>query len=134
MQRSWSTSTAFLGLSQADRPRQPGVPLHVVCDNYAIHKHATVNAWLTRHPASSCASPRPAARGSTSSKCFFSILIRRPSTAASSPSVADLTAVIEAYIDDWNDHPKSVTWTRTADELLTKTQTSKTKVSGLTGH
>src|SRR5674536_285006 len=28
----------------------PRVPLHVVCDNYATHKHPNVKAWLAKHP------------------------------------------------------------------------------------
>ncbi len=28
----------------------PRVPLHIVCDNYATHKHPTVQAWLARNP------------------------------------------------------------------------------------
>ena len=29
----------------------PGTDLHVVCDNYATHKHADVRAWLAEEPA-----------------------------------------------------------------------------------
>ena len=28
----------------------PRVPLHVVFDNYATHKHPNVQAWLAKHP------------------------------------------------------------------------------------
>jgi hypothetical protein len=28
----------------------PGQELHVVCDNYATHKHAEVRAWLAKNP------------------------------------------------------------------------------------
>ena len=28
----------------------PRVQLHVVCDNYATHKHPNVQAWLAKHP------------------------------------------------------------------------------------
>jgi hypothetical protein len=28
----------------------PAVDLHVVCDNYATHKHADVRAWLAKNP------------------------------------------------------------------------------------
>jgi transposase len=39
--------------------------LHLVCDNYATHKTPAIKAWLLRHPASSCTSPRPRRAGST---------------------------------------------------------------------
>ena len=28
----------------------PGVPLHVVCDNHAVHKHSAVKTWLNANP------------------------------------------------------------------------------------
>jgi transposase len=28
----------------------PRTPLHIVCDNYATHKHPDVTAWLARNP------------------------------------------------------------------------------------
>ena len=38
---------AFLKLVARAYPRRE---LHVVVDNYATHKHPTVQAWLARHP------------------------------------------------------------------------------------
>jgi transposase len=38
---------AFLKLVAKAYPRRQ---LHVVLDNYATHKHAKVQAWLSRHP------------------------------------------------------------------------------------
>ena len=36
---------------QTDRPRNPPeLDLHLIVDNYATHKHASVKAWLKRHP------------------------------------------------------------------------------------
>ena len=28
----------------------PGKEIHLICDNYATHKHTKVKAWLLRHP------------------------------------------------------------------------------------
>jgi transposase len=41
----------------------PRRPLHLVCDNYATHKHPTVKAWLTRHPRITVHFTPPAGRG-----------------------------------------------------------------------
>ena len=35
----------------------PRRELHIVCDNYATHKHPTVTAWLARNPRITCTSP-----------------------------------------------------------------------------
>ena len=37
-------------LRKIDQEIAPEFELHLVCDNYATHKHARVTAWLTRHP------------------------------------------------------------------------------------
>ena len=41
----------------------PRVKLHIVCDNYATHKHPKVKAWLAKNPRITCTSPRPRDRG-----------------------------------------------------------------------
>jgi hypothetical protein len=44
----------------------PGdLDLHLVLDNYATHKTPAIKAWLLKHPASTCTSPRLAPAGST---------------------------------------------------------------------
>ena len=46
----------------------PGdLDVHLVLDNASSHKTPKVQRWLAAHPRSTCTSPRPAARGSTSS-------------------------------------------------------------------
>jgi hypothetical protein len=57
----------------------------------------------------------------------------KPSAAAPSPP-ADLTAAIEDYIDNWNEHAAPFTWTKTADQLIEKITAAKTKTSGHTDH
>ncbi len=37
-------------LRQIDKQTPSELDLHLVCDNYATHKHAKVNAWLAKHP------------------------------------------------------------------------------------
>ena len=41
----------------------PRRELHIVCDNYATHKHPTVKAWLAGTRGSPCTSPRPQGPG-----------------------------------------------------------------------
>ena len=126
--------TEFLAFLKQIAQTYPRVPLHVVCDNYATHKHGTVTAWLIRHPRIQLHFTPTGCSWLNLVECFFSILTRQAIRRGIFTSVADLTAAISAYIDNWNDHPKPFTWTKTADELLTKIQTSKTKANGLTRH
>jgi hypothetical protein len=67
-------------------------------------------------------------------ECFFSIITRQAIRRGTFTSVADLTTVIENWIDAWNERATPFTWTKPADELLTKIATAKAKASGITGH
>jgi len=44
------TNTEFLDFLKTVARAYPQVPLHVVCDNYATHKHPKVQAWLAKNP------------------------------------------------------------------------------------
>jgi transposase len=92
----------------------PGEQLHVICDNYATHKHADVRAWLARPPnqrvtlhfvPTSCSWLNLV-------ECFFSIITRQAIRRGSFASVSELTSAIGAFIDHWNDHPRPFTWTK----------------------
>jgi transposase len=126
--------TEFLAFLKQVAQACPRVPLHVVCDNYATHKHAKVNAWLARNPRIHLHFTPTSCSWLNLVECFFSIITRQAIRRGIFTSVADLTTAIETYIDDWNEHPKPFTWTKTADELLAKIGTSKTKTSNLTHH
>jgi hypothetical protein len=57
---------------------------------------------------------------------FFGIITRQAIRRGSYPSVKDLIAAIEAYIDGWNERCQPFVWTKTADQILTKAQRKKT--------
>ena len=44
------THAEFLAFLKQVAKAYPRVPLHVVADNYATHKHPAVQAWLGKHP------------------------------------------------------------------------------------
>ena len=47
-------------------------------------------------------------------------------TADTYTRVKDLIAAIETYIDGWNERCQPFTWTKTADQILTKAARKKT--------
>src|SRR3954447_3897441 len=49
---SGTPTGAATSMKPATNPRRfnPRRRLHIVCDNYATHKHPTVKAWLARNP------------------------------------------------------------------------------------
>jgi transposase len=112
----------------------PRVPLHVVCDNYATHKHPIVRAWLAKHPRVHLHFTPTSCSWLNLVECFFSIITRQAIRRGTFTSVADLTAAIETYIDGWNENAEPFTWTKPADELIDKINRAKTKTSDLTVH
>jgi transposase len=98
----------------------PRVQLHIVCDNYATHKHPTVQAWLARHPRITMHFTPTSGSWMNMVEIFFGIITRQAIRRGSFTSVKDLIAAIEAYIDAWNERCQPFKWTKTADQILTK--------------
>ena len=112
----------------------PGMQLHVICDNYAAHKHAAVRAWLAKNPRITLHFTPTGCSWLNLVECFFSIITRQAIRRGSYTSVRQLTDTIGTFIDHWNDHPHPFAWTKDADEILSKIQRAKTKTSALTNH
>jgi transposase len=112
----------------------PGTDLHVICDNYATHKHAEVKAWLAKNPRVTLHFTPTSCSWLNLVECFFSVITRQAIRRGSFTSVKELTTAIGAFIDSWNEHPVPFAWTKDADEILGKIERAKTKTSGLTDH
>ena len=98
----------------------PRAELHVVCDNYATHKHPAVQAWLAKNPRITLHFTPTSGSWLNMVEIFFGIITRQAIRRGTFTSVKDLIAAIETYIDGWNDRCQPFTWTKTADEILTK--------------
>jgi transposase len=112
----------------------PAVDLHVVCDNYATHKHAGVRAWLAKNTRVTLHFTPTGCSWLNLVECFFSVITRQAIRRGSFTSVRQLTGAIGAFIDHWNDHPRPFAWTKDADEILASINRAKTKTSVLTDH
>jgi transposase len=113
----------------------PRVPLHLVCDNYATHKHPAVKAWLARNPRITLHFTPTSGSWLNMVEIFFGIITRQAIRRGSFTSVKDLTTAIRTFIDGWNDRCHPFTWTKDADAILAKAKrSSKAKDSALTSH
>jgi transposase len=108
----------------------PGRDLHVVCDNYATHKHPDVKAWLAKNPRVQLHFTPTSCSWLNMVEIFFGIITRQSIRRGTYRSVKDLTAKIGAFIDGWNERCQPFTWTKTADELLTKIRRKETSRAG----
>jgi transposase len=98
----------------------PRVQLHIVADNYATHKHQTVQAWLAKNPRITMHFTPTSGSWLNMVEIFFGIITRQAIRRGTFTSVKDLIAAIETYIDAWNERCQPFTWTKTADQILTK--------------
>ena len=120
----------FLDFLKQVAKAYPRVQLHIVCDNYATHKHPNVQAWLAKNPRITLHFTPTSGSWLNMVEIFFGIITRQAIRRGTFTSVKDLIAAIETFIDGWNERCHPFVWTKTADEILTKAhrkQTSNTR-------
>ena len=116
----------FLKLvARADPRRQ----LHVVLDNDATHKHAKVQAWLASHPRIHLHSTPTDASWLNLVEVVFAIIQRQALRRGDFASVDELMAAIRRFCDGWNQRCHSFTWTKDADQILTKRKRQTTSTN-----
>ena len=125
------THAEFLAFLKQVAKAYPRVPLHVVADNYATHKHPAVQAWLAKHPRVRMHFTPTSGSWLNLVEVFFGIITRQAIRRGTFTSVKDLIGAIETFIDAWNDRCQPFVWTKTADEILTK---ANRKVTSNTRH
>lgn len=94
-------------LRQIDRETPKDKELHLVCDNYATHKHPKVKAWLDKHPRFHIHFTPTSASWLNMAERFFR-------------SVPELISAIEEYVAVHNQNPKPFVWTAKANDILQK--------------
>jgi transposase len=114
---------AFLKLVAKAWPRRQ---LHLVLDNYGTHTHATVKAWLARHPRVHLHFTPTSASWMNLVEVFFAIITRQAIRRGSFPSVADLVASIRRFVDGWNQRCQPFVWVKDTDDIMVKATRKRT--------
>jgi transposase len=113
-------SDEFLKFLKQVAKAYPRVKLHLVVDNYATHKQSSVHAWLAKNPRVTMHFTPTSGSWLNRVEIFLGIITRQAIRRGSFTSVKDLVAAIEIFIDGWNERCQPFTWTKTADDILTK--------------
>jgi transposase len=103
----------------------PRVKLHIVCDNYATHKHPAVRAWLDTHKRITMHFTPTSGSWLNMVEIFFGIITRQAIRRGTFTSVKDLTGAIGIFIDAWNERCEPFVWTKTADQIIPRATRSK---------
>jgi len=107
-------------LRTIEREVPAGLQVHLICDNYATHKHPAVRAWLAKHPRFHMHFTPTSSSWLNLVERWFRELTDKALRRGVFHSVPDLIAKIEEYLAAHNDDPKPFVWTATADDILAK--------------
>lgn len=114
------TNIEFLAFLKLVAKAHPRVELHVICDNYATHKHDNIRRWLDKNPRVTLHFTPTSCSWLNMVEIFFGIITRQAIRRGTFADVAELETAIRNYIDSYNERAKPFQWAKTADDLLGK--------------
>jgi len=114
------TNAEFVDFLDRVAAAHPVVELHVICDNYATHKHPNVRTWLDENPRVTMHFTPTSCSWLNMVEIFFGIITRQAIRRGTFASVGDLEDAITTYIDAYNERAKPFAWIKTADHLIDK--------------
>jgi transposase len=110
----------FLEEVDAGLPREEGVAIHVVLDNYATHKTPAVKRWLLRHPEYHLHFTPTSGSWLNQVERFFGTITEKRIRRGAFRSVAALESAIRGYLEHHNTDPKPFVWTASADLIFSR--------------
>jgi transposase len=120
------TNAEFLHFLKLVAKAHPRRQLHIVCDNYATHKHPNIAAWLQKNPRITLHFTPTSGSWLNMVEIFFGIITRQAIRRGTFQSVPDLKAAIRTFIDGWNQRCEPFVWTKDAETILAKAKRQST--------
>ncbi len=112
----------FLRRLDKEFPRRE---LHLILDNYGTHKHPKVRDWLAKRPRFVLHFTPTSASWLNLVERWFRELTDKRIRRGVFHSVGELTAAIEAYVENHNQDPQPFVWSATADRIIQKVSKCK---------
>jgi transposase len=106
----------FLNAIEAEVPA--GKLVHVILDNYAVHKHPKVIKWLGRHPRFTFHFTPTSASWLNAVEGFFAKLTKRRLKRGVFHSIVALQAAINRFVAEANADPRPFHWTKDPDAII----------------
>jgi transposase len=116
-------------LRKIDRETPKDKTLHLICDNYATHKHPVVQEWLIKHPRFNLHFTPTSASWLNMVERFFRDITDKRLRRGVFTSVPELVAAIDGYIAHHNTNPKPFIWTKSARDILQKVIRANSRLS-----
>jgi transposase len=105
-------------LNKIDHEVPDDLGVHLICDNYATHKHPTIKTWLREHPRFVVHYTPTYASWINQVERFFAYVTTELLQRSDHHSVQALERDIRDWITAWNANPRPFIWTKTAEEIL----------------
>jgi transposase len=116
-------------LKLIDQQMPPDRELHLILDNYATHKHASVKKWLSKHPHFHLHFTPTGASWLNMVERFFREVTEKRLRRGVFHSVPDLVSALEEYLTCYNENPTPFVWTAKANDILKKVERARKKLS-----
>lgn len=123
----------FLKEIDAQVPREPGVQIHIIMDNYGTHKTPLVKRWFERHPEYHLHFTPTSGSWLNQVERFFAAITEKAIRRGVFRSVAALEKAIMDYLARHNENPKPFKWTANADLILDRVRRVCERISN-SGH
>ena len=121
----------FLDRIEANVPGH--LDVHLIVDNYGTHKTALIHRWLLKRPRFHLHFTPTGASWLNLVERWFALLSEKQIKRASHRSTRELVSAIQRYLLVYNQRPRPLVWTKTADEILQSVARFCMRTSG-TGH
>jgi len=116
-------------LRQIDRETPKEKMLHLIADNYATHKHPSVQAWLEKHPRFVMHFTPTSASWLNMVERFFRDITTERLRRGVFTCVPVLISAIDEYVAHHNTNPKPFIWTKSARDILQKVIRANSRLS-----
>ena len=117
-------------LDQIDRQVEPGLAIHVICDNLSAHKAPAVHKWLLAHPRVQLHFTPTYSSWISQVERWFAELQRRCLDRGVFCSLDELTTALEDWIKLWNASARPFKLTKTADQIIDRICRYCSRISG----
>jgi len=117
----------FLGRIDDTAPKDKHI--HIICDNYATHKHAKVKRWLEAHKRFHVHFTPTSSSWLNMVERFFRDLTQNHIRRGIFKDLEQLITSIGNYIDGHNKNPKPFIWTAKACDILAKVSRARTALN-----
>ena len=122
----WLTFLRFI-----NKHTPPDKEIHIICDNYATHKHPKVKSWFKYHKRFHVHFTPTSASWLNMVERFFRDLSERQLRRGVFRSVPELQQAVMDYIDKHNDAPAPFIWTKSAQDILEKVKQGRQTLNKL---